>query len=124
MFSAASLNPEYFTEKINLFVALGPVVKVAHSEPFGKSIAKTSEMWREMQILVKQIGAYDLFDFNWAEEETLQLFCDSKIGNTVCQEFIQGLAGETPEVDNWDRFDILLKDYPAGQGYQSLVPFA
>ena len=114
MFAGASLNPDYFSSKVNLFVAMGPVVKVSHSEPFNQSLAKTSDYWREMQFLIKKLGAYNILDANWEEEEALQLFCGTEIGLPVCQDFIQGLAGETPEVDNWNRFNILLKDYPAG----------
>ena len=67
---------------------------------------------------------YDLLDANWEEQDALQLFCDTGFGRKICEDFIGAFADADPEVDNFDRFDILLKDYPAGQGYQTIVAFA
>ena len=124
MFVAASLNPDYFAEKVNLFVALGPIAKVSHSQPFSKNLDSTARRWREIQWLIKSLGAYNLIDAKVGQEEAVHLFCDSPIGRTLCQYLIEGISGETPEVNNWDRFDIFMKDYPAGQGYQALIAYA
>ena len=73
MFVAASLNPDYFKEKINLFVALAPVGGVAPGAKgiFDSSMSLESTIidgyWRELQFLIKKLGVYDLFDFNWVE---------------------------------------------------------
>ena len=54
----------------------------------------------------------------------IQQFCESGFGQPICQFLIEGISGETPEVNNWGRFDIFMKDYPAGQGYQALIAYA
>ena len=46
LFMAGSLNPDYFSEKINLFVALAPVAKISHSTAFG--FMKAENYWREL----------------------------------------------------------------------------
>ena len=63
MFMGASLMPEYYTEKVNLYVALAPAVDVNHVEvPF---FQKLSKVWRELQLIVLKVGLFDLYDSNW-----------------------------------------------------------
>ena len=57
MFLGASLDPDYFASKVNLFIALGPVsimnnVKVKAFQDF-------APMWREIEYLSMKIGAYN-----------------------------------------------------------------
>jgi pimeloyl-ACP methyl ester carboxylesterase len=66
MFLAASLNPEYFSAKINLFTALGPVTSLNNIKvPALRALAKE---WREVEYLSLKHGVYNLLDANWAEE--------------------------------------------------------
>ena len=66
MFLGASLNPEYFNDKVNLFVALGPVTSLNNV----KVPALQNLAWdlREVEYAVLKFGAYNLMDANWAEE--------------------------------------------------------
>ena len=66
MFLGASLNPDYFSEKVNLFVALAPATSMYNSTatPF-TSYAKD---WPEIEYLTAKLGAYDMFNAGWMEE--------------------------------------------------------
>ena len=68
MFLAASLNPDYFNEKVNLFVALGPVTSLVNIEV--PALRWLSNDWREVEYLALKFGAYDLMNFGW--EKRLQ----------------------------------------------------
>jgi len=69
MFLGASLNPEYFNEKVNLFVALGPVTMLNNIEV--PALRVLSKDWREVEYLALKLGAYDLFGFGWLQESAV-----------------------------------------------------
>ena len=120
MFLAASLNPDYFNEKVNLFVALGPVTSLVNIEV--PALRWLSNDWREVEYLALKFGAYDLMNFGWEEETAAQLFCDA-VG-VVCADLLQYVADANTDVDDMDRYDVFLKDFPAGNGYGNLVYYA
>ena len=121
MFLAGSLYPEYFSSKVNLHVALGPLANMKNVDvPVMQTLAGT---WEVAEYLVKVTGTYNILDADWSETYVSQLFCDS-LGLSICEGIIGMVADSNPEVDDFDRFDIFLKDYPAGQGYQCLIAYA
>lgn len=120
MLLGASLNPLYFKNNVNLFVALAPVIELHHVEvPFLQKMAK---LWRPMEIAVKKLGAFELLNSNWWEEEATLLLCKELFG--ICDDLLAYFADANPEVDNLDRFNVFLSNFPAGSGYQNLVYYA
>ena len=63
MFLGGSLSPEYYTSKVNLMVALGPVASTKNLEV--PALQKLAKVWREVQLIVLEAGMHDLFDSNW-----------------------------------------------------------
>jgi len=122
MFLGASLNPDYFKKKVNLFVALGPVTSLNNiNVPALRAVSKD---WKEVEYLAWDMGAYDLLDANWLEEEATQAFCNQKLAQGLCVDILAYVADANPDVDNLDKFDVFLKDFPAGSGYQNIVYYA
>ena len=120
MFIAGSLNPEYFNAKVNLFVALGPVTSLNNvNVPAMRAGAKN---WRETEYLALKFGAYNLLDANWIEEEATQLFCGAAQG--ICEDLLKYVADADTSVDNLDRYEVFLKDFPAGNGWGNLVHYS
>lgn len=116
MFLGASLDPDYFAEKVNLFVALGPATSLANVKV--PVFQRTAASWRQMEYLVLKFGAYNLFNAGWLEQTALQLFCEE---TDICYDLVRYMADSQTEYDNLDRWDVVMKDYPAGNGYQNLV---
>ncbi len=113
MLLGASLNPLYFKNNVNLFVALAPIGGIHHVEvPY---FHLNSKFWRLSEAIAKKLGAYNLFDSNWFEEDSTLLFC--KYFDSICHGFLKYFADADPNVDNLDRFDVFLRDFPAGAGY-------
>ena len=119
--AGASLNPSYFKEKVNLFVGLGPLAASAPENSNSSIFNKLGLGWRAFEYLANKFGAYNLFNSNWEEEEALQLFCGAL--NGACSAILESFADTDTDVDNLDRLDVLLKDYPAGGGYQTFVHY-
>jgi len=107
----SALMPDYFKEKVNLFVAMGPVTNLYNIEV--PAFRAMSTEWKETWWVADQLGAYDLLNANWLEEQATMTLCDT-FGGNFCEKLLQYFATADPEVDNLDRFDVFLKDFPAG----------
>lgn len=75
-----------------------------------------------MQYAAKKYGAWSLFDSNWWEEESTLLFCAELDG--ICDDLLAYFADSDPAVDNLARFNVFMKDFPAGTGFENLVYYA
>lgn len=103
--------PEYYTEKVNLFVALGPVANLKNIEV---GIYQTlAPFWRELQWLLLEKGLYNDADANWWEEQAELLLCDT-LDPHLCERLLKYGADADPEVDNLDRLGVFVKDLPSG----------
>ena len=67
LFLGASLNPDYYTPKINLMVALGPIGSTHNMEV--PALTKFADLWPIAELLIKEAGLFDLYDANWWTEE-------------------------------------------------------
>ena len=117
MFIGGSLLPEYYTAKINLMVGLGPVADTSNVEV--PVLRKIASLWRELQVIILRAGLFDLYNSNWWQEEAEKVLC-AKIDPEVCYGLLKYFGDADPEVDNLDRLNVFLKDFPSGQGYQGL----
>ncbi len=50
------------------------------------------------------------------------LFCGLFDG--ICENLLSAFADSDPSVDNMDRFNVFMSNFPAGSTYQDLVLFA
>lgn len=69
MFLGASLDPNYFRDKVNLFVALGPVTSLVNVKV--PALRALSKDWRQVEYLALKFGVYDLMNFGWLEESAV-----------------------------------------------------
>ena len=67
MFLGAALNPEYFEQKVNLFVALGPITVLKNIRV--PSLKKMAPKWAPIEFFANKVGAWNLFDANWVDEQ-------------------------------------------------------
>ena len=56
------------------------------------------------------------------EIEAGQIVCNRFIG--LCADLLRWLADSDTDVDNLDRYDVFIKDFVAGSGYQNIVYYA
>ena len=54
--------------------------------------------------------------------ETTMLFCG--MFGSLCEDLIKSVADADPSVDNMDRLNEFMSNFPSGSGYQDLVMFA
>ena len=113
MFLGSSLLPDYFSKKVNLYVALAPNISTVQ---MGKSFL--TEHLRILQLLVVDILQY----YNWfapmpAAVELVVTACDIVPGvcNWLKQRFIHSTT------DSFERFDVFLSNEPSGAGYRTWI---
>ena len=119
-FAAGSLMPEYFESKVNLFVALAPVVRFDLSMGKLEKLAAKESKYIERLIKIAHL-------YNWLPQSKIAhlfnpYFCSSL--PKVCTLLSGGVFGITEGVDDKDRWDVLMAHAPAGNGWRSMVHYA
>lgn len=78
--------------------------------------------WKLLEIAAQRTHAYNLIGLNWWLEEAEMTVCALFEG--FCEKVLKGFADGDTSVDNMDRLERMLVDYPAGAPYQNMVFFA
>jgi len=119
MFLGASLNPDYFKEKINLYIALAPVASTANiPNHIIRAAAKMIDVleW----VIVKKLKYYNWFAPMPVVTDAVGAFCE--LIPDVCLWFVKHLHHEG--VDNGSRFPMFISNEPSGQSYRTFVYYA
>ena len=119
MFLAASLNPNYFATKINVFIAMAPVASTEHLAI--KPLRAAANRIRILEFLMTRIFSfYDWFPHMALESEAVDTFC--LFESELCLNILSELFD--PEIDNLERFEMGVGDFPSGQTYRAMVYYA
>ena len=121
MFLGASLNPEYFKEKINLFIALAPVASTANiTSPIARALAPHIKLLEA--ILVRGLNYRNWFAPMPKAVQLVDAVCGAFLVDDVCKEFFKLLHHDG--VDNFERFTVFMSNEPSGQSYRTFVYYA
>jgi len=116
MFIAAALNPDYFKERINLFIALAPCPTTAPIGPPG---------WIAEHIGLIEYVVVDLLHYyNWVAPmpkavALVDLICDE--ASFICQFLESRFNIFWRDINNSKRFDVFLSNEPSGSSYRTFV---
>jgi pimeloyl-ACP methyl ester carboxylesterase len=119
-FLGASLLPDYFASKVNLFVGLAPVASTANIP--SPMIRKAAAFIKEIELALMVKGLYNLFppmtDAIMAEE----FFCTLPYLDGVCKEVMGMLHHEG--VDSPSAGETFLSHEPSGQSWRTFSYYA
>ena len=119
MFYALSAHPDYWNEKIDLFVALAPVTSLTHSPAkFLKSVKKHMS---QLKSAVNWLQIYVVL------QDGIASFMTSKLCYLVpafCNEIYSYISTSDPTLDDQDRFQVYMGHYPNGASVQSMLHYA
>lgn len=119
-FLGASLNPEYFTQRVNLFVALAPVASTANIS--NKYIVEAANHIRLLELaIVRELGYYNWFAPMPMADGAIDAVCD--IIPDACKAIGRHILNNDG-VDNAARFDVFMSNEPSGQSYRTFVYYA
>ena len=112
MFAHLADNPD-FSEKLNLFIALAPIASVTnHNSPVFKLLGDV-----RLAAIMQFLGVYDFapyFGLPWFVYEACTAL------NMVCADIIEAFADEDINVDNLDRFPVILAHEPGGTSTRNM----
>ena len=117
MFLAGALDPEYFQDKINLFIALAPCPTTANM-PIGWAEKNQDKL---EYILVDLLGYYSWFYPMPRLALIFEFIVD--LLQSFAPEVAQNIKNKlvNSEVNNVDRFDMMMMHFPAGQSYRAML---
>jgi len=105
----ASLIPDYFTEKVNLFVGLAPVASNANAKGPLKASAKYV---KEIELALLEAKIYNLFPPMPFAMETVLIVCDMPYLKDVCKTVLSSLNNQA--VDSPQAAETFLSNEPSG----------
>jgi|LauGreDrversion4_2_1035121.scaffolds.fasta_scaffold454319_2 hypothetical protein len=118
MFVGASLMPDYFSQRINLFVALAPIANVHYLDNAG--LQKLAHHWPAIKKILEKLEFYNIFGFNWWQTEASVQLCN--VWQAYCDFLISGMDADLT-VDNMDLVPWRNANWPAGSSYLDMVYF-
>lgn len=118
MFYALATNEQYLKSRLNLFVALAPVVSMNNSSMVG--------FWKillgkchQLEKLLQRIGIFELFGKSWERIfETILRFIPDLRGLRKLQKFFN------PKYDDAGRAKIFEGHFPHGTNFRSIIHYA
>ena len=120
MFLGASLNPEYFTKRINLFIALAPVSTTANIS--NKAIVEAAKHINLLEFaIVHELKYYNWFAPMPVADGAIDMICS--ILPDACKAVGSHIHNKDG-VDNPARFDVFMSNEPSGQSYRTFVYYA
>lgn len=119
MFLGASLNPQYFADHINLYIALAPVASTAHI-PNKVIRAAASKLPFLEWVIIKKLHYYNWFAPMPVVTDGVGAFCHFLPG--LCDWAAHFLHHEG--VDNGHRFPMMISNEPSGQSWRTFAYYA
>lgn len=118
MFSALTYNTEFFSSRLDSFIALGPVTNLEH---VASGFIKTISDYKIDLLLMAR--SYDEMFSSPASLETFQgSLCN--ILTFFCKNILNMIADSDPTYIDMDRFIVWISHYPSGTSLQSIQHFS
>lgn len=121
MFSALSEDTAgYFNDKVPIFVALGPVSKISHTQAGIFQFA--ADFYDLLADTCDLLGIHELLGANWFTSGVSQLFCTNI--PVFCELIAELFVNKHPELDDNDRFAVYMGHEPNGTSVKSILHYA
>lgn len=115
MFAALSDGNPVVNKYLRKYIALGPVAHVYHQTSTIMELLADSRM----QYLLDIFDVNEFLPQNWMITNFGSAFC--AIFGKICDDFVSLLADMDPNVDNYDRYDVLAGHDPSGTSVKNMV---
>jgi len=118
LFAAMTLLPDYFEQKINGFIALGPVTNLKN---INQSFLKIMVDYR-LDRLFSMLGISELLRNSQSLNKLEKLLCSTI--KELCHGLLKFIANYDIKDDDLDRFIVFISHFPSGSSTRSFLHFA
>jgi hypothetical protein len=116
MYHALSTIESQIANKVNLFVALGPVMKITHCK---SSLLKLVALNEKLLVdTCDLLGIYEFFPANWLTTGAMRAICGHLMALCELGDYL--VADEDVTLDNEKRLQVYLGHFPSGTSLRSL----
>lgn len=118
LFAALTIKNDYFKERLNGFLAFGPVTSLNNIK--SKKLALLANL--QLDVFIKSLGTVELARDNVSYTKLQAKICSQF--PFICKLMLSIASGNNPENDDMDRFNVWSSHYPSGASTKSLAHFA
>mgnify|MGYP001806788458 CR=1 FL=1 len=120
MFYALTTNEAYLKTKVNLFIALGPVMKLSHCK------SGLIKLFASLETLIVDtcdlLGIYEFFPANWFDTGAMRLLCGTIPALCELGDFL--VADEDISLDDEKRLQVYMGHFPSGTSLRCIDHYA
>lgn len=120
MFTGLSENQDYFKDKVPIFVALGPVSKISHTQ--STVLRWAADFYDLLADGADLFGIHELLGQNWFTSSATSLFCTHTA--VFCELLAELFVNKHPELDDNTRFSVYMGHEPNGTSVKSILHYA
>lgn len=116
MYYALATNEQFFADKVSVFIALGPVMKLTHCKSSLLQLIATHDT-----LLIgtcKTLGIYEFFPANWLTTGAMRLLCGTLPSLCSLGDYL--VADEDTTLDDSSRLQVYLGHFPSGTSLRCL----
>lgn len=119
MFIGSSLIPEYFKDRVELFVALAPIVRLDKSS--NKLLVAVSQMINPITSIVEFLKIYDVSPRSGIKGDVMGVLC--KLAPHLCVAMEEGFFDWNNDIDNASRYPDYETHNPSGSGWRNFIHY-
>jgi hypothetical protein len=116
----SELEEQFFADKLNLYVAVGPVSKIPNTDAAGVDLATT--FYEPLADAVNLFNVYEVGGQNWLTEIVVSDFCVAVV--EFCEWVTGFFTNSKTDLDDDDRYAVYMGHEPNGGTVQSLLHYA
>jgi len=120
MFYGLAKNEDYFADKVSVFLAFGPVLRLTHCQ--SELLFFIANHDALILDTLELFGIYDMFPANWFDTTFMKLACG--IIPELCEFGVYLLCDEDVSLDDATRLNVYMDHFPSGSSLKSLDHYA
>mmetsp|Transcript_14661 Transcript_14661/g.24981 ORF Transcript_14661/g.24981 Transcript_14661/m.24981 type:complete len:275 (+) Transcript_14661:632-1456(+) len=120
MFFALAENEDYLKERVNLFIALAPVIRLSNAKDGLLGYVSDHESYVESAL--SKLGIHDLFSHDWDRRYGFKMICN--VIPFLCSTGKYFFITSQTDYNDQSRINISSSKFPGGTSVKQLIHFA
>ncbi|CDW78774.1 ab-hydrolase associated lipase region family protein [Stylonychia lemnae] len=122
MYYALAENENYFADKVSVFIALGPVIRLDHAPSKVFQFVSSNENRKLLIDTCNNLGINSIFEANWLTTDSMRLICGAI--PQICEYALEFATDKDPSLDDVSRLQVFFGHYPSGSSVRQIDHYA